>query len=285
MKINKVTKQHKQFPSYLREISSVPKELFFLGEPLEDYLPAVTIVGSRKLTGYGKEVTYRLAYDLAKQGITIISGLALGADGAAHRGALDAGGRTAAVLANGLDEIYPATHRNLAIEILQKNGTILSEYPAGTPSFKQHFIARNRIVSALSDMVVITESAESGGSLATANFALEQNKLVGAIPGNITSGQSVGTNNLLKAGAHVITDATDVLYLLGVQAEEKSLDMVFGDTKEEQMIIDIMKEGVADLDQIQTRSALDPAIFSQTVTMLEISGKIRALGANQWTLG
>lgn len=284
MKINKVVKNHKQYPAYLREISSVPKELFFLGEPVKDYLPAVTIVGSRKLTNYGREVTYRLAYDLAQQGITIVSGLALGADGVAHKGALDAGGRTIAVLANGLDEIYPASHRNLAIEILQKKGTILSEYPIGTPSLKQNFIARNRIVSALSDMVIITESAESGGSLATANFALEQNKLVGAVPGNISSSQSVGTNNLIKSGAHLITDASDVLNLLGIQANEKAREEIFGDTKEEQIIIDIMKEGVTDLDQIQAKSEIDPAIFNQTITMLEISGKIRPLGANHWKL-
>lgn len=285
MKINKVTKQHKHFPAYLHQISSVPKELFYIGEPLEDYLPAVTIVGSRKLTNYGREVTYQLAYDLAKQGVTIISGLALGADGVAHTGAVDAGGKTIAVLANGLDEIYPASHRNLAIEILKKKGTIISEYPAGTPSFKQHFIARNRIVSALADMVIITESAESGGSLATANFALEQNKLVGAVPGNITSGQSVGTNSLIQSGAHLITSAVDILSLLGIQASGKAREEIFGDTKEEQLVIDIMKDGITDLDHIQTKSELDPAIFSQTITMLEISGKIHPLGANHWRLG
>lgn len=284
MKINKVVKNHKQYPAYLREISSVPKQLYYLGEPIEHYLPSVTIVGSRKLSMYGKEVTHQLAYDLARSGVTIVSGLALGADGVAHQAALDAGGRTIAVLACGLDQIYPATHRNLAIEILKKGGTICSEYEAGTPALKQHFIARNRIVSALSDMVIITESAESGGSLSTANFALEQNKLVGAVPGNITSVQSVGTNNLIKAGAHLITDASDVLNLLGIQADEKARVEVFGDTKEEQIIIDIMKEGVTDFDQIQSKSNLDPAIFSQTITMLEISSKIRPLGANHWTL-
>lgn len=188
------------------------------------------------------------------------------------------------MLASGLDEIYPASHRNLAIEILQNKGTILSEYEVCTPSFKQHFIARNRIVSALSDMVIITESAESGGSLATANFALEQNKLVGAVPGNITSGQSVGTDNLIKAGAHIITEAADVVRTLGIQADGNAREEVFCDTKEEQIIIDIMKEGITDLDIIQSTSNLDPAIFSQTITMLEISSKIRPLGANHWTL-
>lgn len=284
MKINKVTQQHKQFPAYLREISSVPKELYFLGNWLHDYLPAVAIIGTRKITRYGEEVTYSLAYDLAKHGVTIISGLALGVDGTAHRAALEAGGRTIAVLAGGLDEITPATHRTLAINILRKNGTILSEYPASTPSLKQNFIARNRIISALSDMVIISESAESGGSLATANFALEQNKLVGAVPGNVTSGQSVGTNNLIKTGAVPVTSAQDVLDALGLKLTNKANQDVFGDTKEEQIIIDLMKEGLTELNEIQIKSNLSPAIFSQTITMLEISGKIRPLGAAHWTI-
>jgi len=284
MKINKVVKKHKQYPPYLLEITSIPKQIYYIGEPPENYLPAVSIVGSRKITPYGKEVTYRLAYDLAKQGVAIISGLALGVDGMAHQGALDAGGRTIAVLAGALDEVTPASHRNLAIQILRKHGTILSEYAAGTPSLKQNFIARNRIISALSDMVIITESAESGGSLKTASFALEQNKLVGAIPGNVTSSQSIGTNNLIKSGAVPITSVQDVLDALGVQSKQKAREEVFGDTKEEQVILSIMKEGITELNQIQQSSKLDPVTFSQTFTMLEISGKIRPLGAAHWTL-
>lgn len=284
MKINKVIKKHKHYPAYLKEITYPPKELFYLGEPLVDYLPAVTIVGSRKLSRYGEEVTYKLAYELSKQGVTIVSGLALGADGAAHRGAVEAGGRTIAVLACGLDAIYPASHRNLAIELLGKGGTILSEYSEGTPALKQHFIARNRIVSALSDMVIITEAAEASGSLVTANYALEQNKLIGAVPGNITSSLSAGTNNLIKTGATPITSTQDALDTLGIKAEEAARREIFGDTKEEQVIIDIMKEDITDLDQIQAKSQLDPSTFSQTITMLEINGKIRPLGAAHWTL-
>lgn len=284
MKINKVVKKHKHYPNYLLEISSVPKEIFYLGEPPENYLPAVTIVGSRKVSLYGREVTYRLAYDLAKAGITVISGLALGVDGIAHKAALDAGGRTIAVLAGGLDAISPPSHRSLAIEILKKGGTILSEYPAGTPALKQNFIARNRIVSALSDMVIITEATENSGSLITARFALEQNKLVGAVPGNITSALSVGTNNIIKSGAAPITNAQDVLNILGVQATNKLREEIFGDTKEEQIIIDVMKEGATELDIIQVKSGLEPSLFSQTFTMLELSGKIRPLGAAHWTL-
>lgn len=284
MKINKIVKNHKHYPAYLKEITYVPKELYFIGEPLIDYLPAVTIVGSRKLDKYGQEVTYRLAYDLAKQGITIVSGLALGADGVAHRGALDAKGRTIAVLGCGLDAIYPASHRNMAIEILKTGGTICSEYSEGTPAFKQNFIARNRIVAALSDMTIITEAAEASGSLVTANYALEQNKLVGAVPGPVNNALCIGTNNLLKSGAQVITSAEDVLNALGLQADEKAKVEVFGDNEAEQIILDLMKEGITELDQLQSKSNLDPADFSQTITMLEIAGKIRPLGAAHWTI-
>jgi DNA processing protein len=284
MKINKITKNHKQYPAHLLEITYPPKQLFYIGEPPENYLPAVTIVGARKLTNYGKDVTYRLAYDLAKAGITVVSGLALGADGVAHRAALDADGRTIAVLAGGLDSIHPASHRNLAIDILQKGGTLISEYEPGTPSLKQHFIARNRIVAALSDMVIITEAAEASGSLITARFAIEQNKLVGAVPGNITSSMSTGTNNLIKTGANPITSAQDVLDCLGVAMKEVERAEVMGDTKEEQIIIDLMKAGESDLELIQIKSHLDPVLFSQTITMLEINGKIRPLGAAHWAL-
>lgn len=284
MKIKNITKKHKQYPAYFLEIASPPKELYIIGEDLDSYLPAVTIVGSRKLTAYGREVTYRLSYDLAKQGVSIVSGLALGADGVAHQAALDARGRTIAVLAGGLDSIHPSSHRNLAIDILKHSGSLISEHPEGRPPLKQNFVARNRLVAALSDMVIVTEAAEASGSLITARFALEQNKLVGAIPGNITSGQSVGTNNLLKSGATPITSAQDVLDALGIQATERQRAEVFGDTKEEQLIIDIIREGITELDHIQSKSELDPALFNQTITMLEISGKIRPLGAAHWTL-
>ncbi len=284
MKINIISKKHNQYPPYLLEIAHPPKQLFALGEPLDDYIPAVTIVGSRKLSTYGKEVTYRLAYDLAQAGITVVSGLALGADGIAHQAALDARGRTIAILAGGLDSIHPGSHRNLAINILKQKGTILSEYPEGTAPLKQNFVARNRLVAGISDIVIITEATEASGSLITARFAIEQNKTVCAVPGPINSPGSIGTNNLLKSGAHVVTEAQDVLNLLGIESEVKARQEVFGDTKEEQIIIDLMKSGTTALEELQQKSDLDPAIFSQTITMLEISSKIRPLGAAHWTL-
>ena len=174
--------------------------------------------------------------------------------------------------------------KELGVCVVDMGGTIISEYEPGMPALKQNFVARNRIISALSDMTIITESAEAGGSLRTASFAVEQNKIVGAIPGNITSSQSIGTNNLIKSGATPITCAQDVLNALGIASEQKAREDVFGDNKEEQLIIDLMKDGVTELDEIQQKSQLDPSIFSQTITMLELSSKIRPLGAAHWTL-
>ena len=284
MKINNIAKNHKQYPAYFHEIAHPPKELFLLGGDLTDYLPAVTIVGSRKLTPYGREVTYKLAYDLAKAGVTIVSGLALGADGIVHQATLDARGRTIAVLAGGLDAIHPASHRNLAIEMLRRGGSLISEYAAGSPPLKQNFVARNRLVAALSDVVLITEAAEASGSLITARFGIEQNKTVAAVPGPITSGQRVGTNNLIKSGAVPVTEAEDILQILGIHAEERNKAEVFGDTAEEQVIIDLMQTGITALEELQLQSKLEPAVFNQTITMLEITDKIRALGAAHWTI-
>lgn len=284
MKIKNIAKNHKQYPNYFHEIAHPPKDLFILGEDISDYLPAVTIVGSRKITPYGREITYKLACELAQAGVTVVSGLALGVDAVAHQAALDAGGRTIAVLAGGLDSIHPRSHRNLAIEILKKGGSLISEYPAGTPPLKQNFVARNRLVAALSDVVLITEAAEASGSLITAKFGIEQNKTVAAVPGLITSSQSVGTNNLIKSGAVPVTEAEDILQILGIQAEERNKEEVFGDTAEEQIIIDLMQTGITALEELQLQSKLDPAVFNQTITMLEITDKIRALGASHWTL-
>jgi DNA processing protein len=219
MQIHSILSQDDTFPTQLREISSSPKELFVLGElPTR---PAIAIVGSRKPTAYGKEVTYQLAFELARAGIVIISGLALGLDTIAHQAALDAGGQTVAVLAHGLDQIYPSSNRNLALDILKHRGALVSDYPVKTPSLPQHFAARNRIISGLSLGTIVTEAASSSGSLITANFALDQNRVVMAVPGNITSLASAGPNNLLRAGAVPVTSASDVLAAIGFESSEE----------------------------------------------------------------
>jgi DNA processing protein len=273
------------FPNILRNIVDLPEQLYVISNNWVELLskPWVAIVGSRKITSYGKVVTAQLATDLARAGVVIVSGLALGVDGVAHQAALEAGGLTVAVLAGGLDYIYPGTHRQLARNIVQKGGALASEYPRGEASYKQNFIARNRLVSGLSRAVVITEAAEKSGTLHTARFALEQGRDVFAVPGNITSSTSVVTNNLIKSGAIPVTSGNDILQHLGLATVKHRLPK--GVTPEEQVILELLQKGVSNTPALIEQSRLSISVFNQTLSMLEITGKIRGLGNNQWTMG
>jgi len=246
--------------------------------------PKVAVVGSRGVTPYGRAVTAQLSRELAEHGIVIVSGLALGVDGIAHEACLEAGGTTIAVLANGLDKIYPATHTDLGRRLLEQGGTIFSEYPHGTPGLKQNFIARNRIVAGLSDALLITEATEKSGTLHTARFALEQGRDVLVVPGNITSPNSVGTNRLIKSGAIPVTCVDDILYVLGASHLPVEKVRRKGDSPAEQALIDLLYGGISDGHELLTQSELPAVEFNQILTMLEISGKIRPLGNNHWAL-
>jgi DNA processing protein len=284
MEINKLNRDG--LPARLREIHTAPKQLFVTGANLDELLTrkSVAIVGSRKVTPYGRQVTADLAGRLAEQGVVIVSGLALGVDAIAHQAALEAGGLTIAVLPSPVEAIYPAGHRRLAMQILEQGGALVSEFPAGTKTFPGNFIARNRIVSGLGDALLITEAAEKSGTLHTARFALEQGRDVLAVPGNITSQTSIGTNNLIKAGATPVTSYEDVMYVLGLHTHATTISQVYGRNAEEQTVLDLLLTGNTDGEALQKASKLDIATFNQTLTMLEISGKIRPLGANQWAL-
>ncbi|HWT56218.1 MAG TPA: DNA-processing protein DprA [Candidatus Microsaccharimonas sp.] len=278
---------HNQLPERLRQLSSPPGQLFHAGADLDDLLkrPTVAIVGSRKVTPYGQQITTKLARELAEQGIVIVSGLALGVDALAHEAALAVGGLTIAVLPSSLEHIAPRSHVGLAQRIVQGGGTLVSEYPHGSETFRTNFVARNRLVAGLADAVLITEAALKSGSLHTARFALEQGKDVLAVPGNITSPTSEGANNLLRAGAVPVTCAEDVLSVLQLKFHAITpLKIAQGANIYEQAIIDLLKDGLTDGDQLQRSSQLDIAQFNQTLTMLELSGKIRPLGAGHWAL-
>ena len=201
------------YPALLREIFDPPITLYVKGawsECLEK--PCVAMVGSRRCSTYGQNVATQLARDLAQRGVTIISGLARGIDAAAHRGALEAKGRTVAVMGTGLDQVYPRDHKKLVDEILGQGGALVSEFPLETPPAPQNFPYRNRVISGLSLGVVLVEAAENSGSLITARLAMEQNREVFAVPGNITSRNSFGTNYLIKgAGAKLVQQWQDVV--------------------------------------------------------------------------
>src|SRR5437588_1738716 len=201
------------YPSLLRETYDPPVVLYVKGawaECLER--PCVAIVGSRRCSTYGQNAALMLSRELAQRGVTIMSGMARGIDAAAHRGALEAGGRTVGVMGTGLDQIYPRDHKKLADEILEKGGALVTQFPLGTPPVSENFPYRNRVISGLSLGVVVVEAAENSGSLITARLAMEQNREVFAVPGNITSRNSFGTNYLIKAaGAKLIQTWQDVV--------------------------------------------------------------------------
>jgi DNA processing protein len=200
------------YPSSLREIYDPPIVLYVKGawsECLDQ--PCVGVVGSRKCSTYGQNSAMMLARDLAQRGITVVSGFARGIDAAAHRGALVAGGRSVAVLGTGIDEVYPRDHKKLAEEVLANGGALVSQFPLGTPPVSENFPYRNRIISGLSLGIVVVEAAENSGSLITARLAMEQNREVFAVPGNITSRNSFGTNYLIKgAGAKLVQHWQDI---------------------------------------------------------------------------
>jgi DNA processing protein len=272
-------------PDRLQNIPQPPQKLFIKGNLLSELLnrPCVSVVGSRKVSAYGKAVTMKLVTDLARAGVVIVSGLAIGVDGLAHRAALDAGGLTIAVMPCGLDMVYPTSHTALAERILRQGGALISEYPEGIHATRWTFIERNRLVSGLSDAVLITEAGEKSGTLHTARFALDQGREVLAVPGNITSPNSAGANNLLKTGATPVTGSADIFHVLGIRSSGL-LTAPTGDTPEEQTILNLIHNGTSDGEELLVLSKLAVPTFSQTITMLEITGKVRALGANKWAL-
>lgn len=201
------------YPALLRETPDPPVTLYVRGE-WETCVeaPCVAMVGSRRCSTYGQNVATMLARELASRGVTVVSGLARGIDAAAHRGALEAGGRTVGVLGTGIDEVYPRDHRKLAEEMLGRGGALVSQFPLGTPPVPENFPYRNRIISGLSLGTIVVEAAENSGSLITARLAMEQNREVYAVPGNVTSRNSFGTNYLIKgAGAKLIQSWQDVV--------------------------------------------------------------------------
>lgn len=283
--INRTAPDKHSYTKGLASIDKPPKLLYYLGTLPETRRPSVAVVGSRKPTAYGKAITYRLAYDCAKAGLVIVSGLALGVDGIAHRAALEANGTTIAVLPCGLPKIYPASHRTLAMEIVHHGGALVTEYDSDHEfSYQSNFLERNRIVSGLADAIIITEAAIRSGTLSTAAHALAQGKDVFVVPGNITSPMSAGCNALLKQGANVITEASDILDVIAPQLSAKSLSTPLGNTAAEAAIIAQLQAGVDDGETIQKNTKLPATELNTAFTMLEIAGTIRALGGNRWTL-
>jgi DNA processing protein len=255
-----------------------PNSLNFISKP------KVAVVGSRKITPYGRDVTSKLAFELARAEVVIISGLAFGVDAEAHKATLEAGGLAVAVLPTPLDNVQPASNQQLARKILETGGTLISEYSATSPITKANFIERNRIVSGLSDVLLITEAAVNSGSLHTARFALEQGKTVMAVPGNINSPTSEGSNNLIKSGAIPVTNVEDVFFALKIDPAKQKQRRVFKGSTAEKQILQLISEGIGVQEDLALATQMDGAQIGSVLTMLEINGHIRSLGAGKWTI-
>ncbi len=286
--INVLTFLDKDYPGNLINIPDRPAILYYKGNfNTEDGL-AIGIVGSRKATSYGKWACERFTRELARMGITIISGLATGIDTYAHKTALESGGRTIGVLGNGLDIIYPKNNKNLYDEVA-RNGCVFSEFPLGTEPFYYNFPQRNRIISGLSIGVVVIEAKEKSGSLITAHHALEQGKDVFAVPGNINSVYSIGTNKLIKDGAIPLLCIDDILqeiYELQVSfIERKQNELDYSDLSiDEALIMKIIVDGAIHSDLIAIKTGMDISTVMSILTGLELKGMIKELSGRVFTI-
>jgi len=267
------------YPARLREIAQPPPILYLRGDFIEEDAWAVAIVGTRRVTSYGRQVTEEVASFLAQNGVTIVSGLARGVDGIAHQAALKAGGRTLAILGSGVNRIYPPEHRTLAEQITQ-SGAVISDYAPDTPPEGSNFPPRNRIISGLSMATIIIEAAETSGALITANFALEQGREIFALPGNIFAPQSKGPNKLIQKGAHPLLSPRDILEVLDLtrinqhQSAQRTLPT---DATEAQLLNSLTHEPIH-VDEIRAKTGLAVEKVSSTLVMMELKGMVRHVG-------
>ncbi len=271
------------YPALLQQLPDAPPILFVRGEitPADEW--AVALVGTRKATVYGREVAHRLGRDLAQNGVTVVSGLARGIDGIAHRAALDAGGRTIAVLGSGVDVIYPPEHRKLA-EAIIRQGALVSNYPLGTRPEAGNFPPRNRIISGLSLGVVVIEAGLRSGALITADFAADYGREVFAVPGSILGPASQGSNRLLRDGAAVVTEVRDILETLRLDqlAEKQLAREVLPENATEAVLWDELTAEPRHVDTLARAVKLPVETVNSTLVMMELKGMVRQVAPLQY---
>jgi DNA processing protein len=277
--IEVLTWEDSDYPRRLKEIDQPPPLLYLRGSLIDEDQWAVAIVGTRRVTAYGRQVTDEIAGSLALNGITIVSGLARGVDAIAHLAAIKNGGRTLAVLGNGVDRIYPPEHRALAEKIIDQ-GALISDYPPGTAPEATNFPPRNRIISGLAQALIVIEAGEKSGALITAAFASEQGRELFAVPGNIHAPRSKGTNLLIREGAHILLDAQDVLETLNLAqvSQHRTARTVLPADATEAQLYALLGDEPIHVDEIRTRSDLPIEQVSATLTLMELKGMIRQVG-------
>ena len=267
------------YPRRLRELEQPPPVLYVHGELIPDDEWAVAVVGTRRVTAYGRQVAEDIAGTLARNGITVISGLARGVDSIAHQAALSAGGRTVAVLGSGLDRIYPPENRRLS-EQIATSGALISDYPPGTPPEASNFPPRNRLISGLSLAVVIVEAGQTSGALITAAFAADQGREVFAVPGNITTPGSKGTNRLIQDGAQPLLNPEEILEALELTmvAEHRTARVALPADAVEASLFETLGREPLHIDEIRTRTDFPIEKVTATLALMELKGMVRQVG-------
>ena len=280
-----LTWNDQDYPSRLKEIYDYPPVLYVRGSLLPEDEWCLAVVGTRRATVYGRQVTGEMVADLAQSRITIVSGLAKGVDTIAHQSALDTGGRSIAVFGCGLDIVYPAENANLARRIMQQ-GALISEYPLGTRPKPENFPRRNRIMSGLSLGVLVVEAGETSGAMITAHLALEQNREVFAIPGSILSPASRGTNRLIQEGAKLVSDYTDILEELNLTsiAHQIELKEVIPASDTETLLLKRLSAEPTHIDEVCRSSGLSTSTVSSTLAMMELKGMVKQVGTMNYVL-
>jgi DNA processing protein len=279
------TFRNPEYPARLKETYDYPPVLYIKGLLLPQDEWCLAVVGTRRATVYGRQVTGEIVSDLVRSKITIVSGLARGIDTIAHHTTLEAGGRTVAIFACGLDTIYPSENASLASHIVE-NGALISEYPLGIKPRADNFPRRNRIMSGMSLGTLVIEAGETSGALITARMALEQNREVFAIPGSILSQTSYGTNRLIQDGAKLVTDYTDILEELNLMTVARQIEMkeLIPPTDTESLLLKQIGNEPTHIDEICRTSGLPTSTVSSTLAMMELKGMVKQLGAMNYTL-
>lgn len=291
-----ISKENSAYPSNLKNISDAPLGFYMLGKMPDNNTNKVGVIGARKCTQYGAMNAYKFGKELGENDIVVVSGMAIGIDSMAHKGAIDGKGKTIAVLGCGLDTIYPPTNKNLRDEIIE-NGCVISEFPIGTPPYPANFPIRNRIISGISDAIIVVESAKKSGTLITVGQALEQGKDVFAIPGNINSVMSEGTNNLIKECAFPLTSIDDILLNLKTYHKydkndisnktedrqnkiEQNIENILA--PEEKIVYACITDSPISIDEIILRADTTTQTVQYALTMLELKGYIQKLAGQKY---
>ncbi|MCE5313772.1 MAG: DNA-processing protein DprA [Armatimonadota bacterium] len=273
------------YPAGLKQIFDPPPVLYVGGRIIEPDKLAVAIVGSRKATVYGRSVAERVSRDLAARGLTVVSGGARGIDTAAHKGALEVGGRTIAFLGSGIDVAYPAENKNL-FDAIARSGAVVSEFPLGSTPEPWRFPSRNRLISGLSLSVLVCQCPSKSGALITASYALEQGKDVYAVPGNVDDERNSGCHQLIKDGARLVESAQDILDELGIDKKSECIDRptvpMESLNEQEQKIVSQLSLEPMPMDEIIAASGLSASMVAGTMTVLEMKGVIRRVPGNAY---